>query len=419
MKALVIGGGGREHALAWKLARSPRIHQVITCPGNGGTALLGPTWDLDPIRDSTEIESRIGREKIDRVVIGPEAPLVDGLADRLRGAGVVTFGPGASASRLEGSKAFTKEFLSRHQIPTAKYRVLTSPSDVAPALESFSDEVVVKADGLASGKGVVVCSDRAEAERVAIPMLDGTSFGDAGRVVVLEERLIGVEVSILAFVAGTEFRRLEAARDYKPLLDGNHGPNTGGMGSYSPAGTVNTFLAERIDEEIIRPSLEGLAAEGIPYQGVLYVGLMLTEEGPQVLEFNCRFGDPETQPLMLRLETDLVDVIDAIAEQRLGEIELSWDPRTALCVVLSAEGYPARPKTGAQITGPIHSDPEDELQVFHAATRSQDGKLVSAGGRVLGVTALGSDRVEARTRAYEHAHRIHYDGRFFRGDIGG
>jgi len=418
MKVLVIGSGAREHALAWRLSRSGRVDTVVTAPGNGGTAALGPTWELDPVRDAGLLEDRIRREGIDRVVIGPEAPLVAGTADRLRAAGIRTFGPGAAAARLEGSKSFAKEFLSRHGIPTAPFRIVSSPAELAAALERFPSGVVVKADGLAAGKGVVIAEDRDEAERAALPMLSGESFADAGRVVVLEERLRGVEVSMLALVAGSSFRWLEPARDYKALLDGDRGPNTGGMGAYSPAGTVDAALAARIDREILHPTLAGLAEEAIPYRGVLYIGLMLTPEGPQVLEFNCRFGDPETQPTMLRLRSDLLDVIDAIDEDRLEEVELRWDPRPALCVVLASQGYPQSPRTGVEIAGPVDSPPDDDVQVFHGATRRDGNRLLTTGGRVLSVAALGRDLAEARRLAYERADRIEFEGVARRSDIG-
>ncbi len=422
MKTLVIGSGGREHALAWRLARSPRVTEVVLCPGNGGTHGIGPRWLIDPLADIDLFCDRVLAEGIGRVVIGPEAPLVAGLADRLRERGVPTFGVGASAARLEGSKAFTKEFLARHRIPTAEFRVVSDAAELSSALETFSGGVVVKADGLAAGKGVIVCEDLGEAEAAAQAMLDGTSFGEAGRVVVLEERLRGIEVSMLAFVSGTQFRWLEPAQDYKPLEEGNRGPNTGGMGAFSPAGTV-AALRSTIDEQIMRPTLEGLAAEEIPFQGLLYVGLMLTEKGPQVLEFNCRFGDPETQPLMLRLQTDLMDVFDAIDAGRLDQIDLTWDPRTALCLVVASGGYPSSYPTGLPIRGPVTSALEDDVQVFHAGTRIEESAsgaetLVTAGGRVFGVTALGSDLADARRRAYARAKEIQFEGGFFRPDIG-
>ena len=418
LKVLIIGSGGREHALAWKLAKSPRVDTVITAPGNGGTSALGPNWNLDPVQDVDALCRRIRDEGIDRVVIGPEAPLVDGLADRLRESGVATFGPGAQASQLEGSKAFSKRFLERHRIPTASFQVVQDREEVPAALESFPRGVVVKADGLAAGKGVIVTDDRSEAESVAITMLQGESFGDAGRTVILEERLHGTEVSMLAFVSGTQFAWLEPAQDYKPRFEGNQGPNTGGMGSFSPSGTVDSSLRAVIDQTILKPTLERLCAEGTDYRGLLYVGLMLTEDGPKVLEFNCRFGDPETQPLLMRLQTDLIDIFDAIDQERLDEIELSWDSRTALCLVLATDGYPGDYAKGAPITGTTRSELEDSVQVFHAGTTEQDAQLATSGGRVFGVTALGQTREEARELAYDRAEQIKFDGKVYRGDIG-
>ena len=416
MKTLVIGSGGREHALAWRLARSPRVTSVALCPGNGGTASLGPSWTIDPIADPEALCERVRSEGIDRVVIGPEAPLVAGLADRLRAQGVPTFGVGASAARLEGSKAFTKEFLARHDIPTAPFRVVRDADELSGALESFPNGVVVKADGLAAGKGVIVTDDRSEAEAAARAMLDGSSFGDAGRVVVLEEKLRGVEVSMLAFVAGRQHRWLEPAQDYKPRFEGNEGPNTGGMGAFSPADTV-ADLREEIDRTILHPTLAGLADEGIPYHGLLYIGLMLTDDGPQVLEFNCRFGDPETQPLLARLETDLIDIFEAIDEERLDSLELSWDPRAALCLVLASEGYPGSYPKGKVITGETTSPLDDDVQVFHAGTGLRGEELLTTGGRVFGVTALGKDLAEARARAYARADKISFEGCVRREDI--
>lgn len=418
MKVLVLGSGGREHALAWRLARSPRVSQVISAPGNGGLQQLGDVWtDVPTSGDLQPLIERATREKIDFVVVGPEAPLVDGAADRLRAAGIPTFGPGASASRLEGSKVFTKEFLSRHSIPTAGFRVVHTPEELASALESFPSGVVVKADGLAAGKGVTVTRDLDEADRVARAMLSGSSFGDAGRTVLLEELLEGVEVSLLTLVSGKSFQLLESAQDYKPLEEGNRGPNTGGMGCYSPTSLLPAEIRERVIAEIVKPTLDGLAAEGIEYRGLLYLGLMLTQTGAQVLEYNVRFGDPETQPLMMRLQSDPVDLFEAVEAGTLDRCNLQWDPRAAVCVVLASGGYPGSYPTGIEVTGAVHSELDSDVQVFHAGTRRDGDRVLTAGGRVFGVTALGEGLEDARQRAYAAAGEIHYDGKICRGDI--
>lgn len=376
------------------------------------------SWDM-PIGEAgfDALIARIRTEGIDLVVIGPEAPLVEGLGDRLRNEGVLTFGPGAQAAQLEGSKVFAKEFLQRHNIPTARSVVVNSDADLAAGLESFPDGVVVKADGLAAGKGVTVTRDRAEAEQVARDMLSGKSFGAAGEQVLLEELLEGIEMTMLVFVSGNDYLLLESAQDYKPLREGNEGPNTGGMGSYSPTGLMNENLRTRIVEQILEPTLRGLRDEGIEYRGLLYLGLMLTQDGPHVLEYNVRFGDPETQAILMRLETDLVDVFEAIERGQLSQLELQWDPRSAVCVVLASGGYPGKYPTGLTIAGDAWSDSGDDVQVFHAGTSLHGDELRTAGGRVLAVTALGEDVEQARGRAYERVGRIQFDGCYSRRDI--
>ncbi len=419
MNVVVIGSGGREHALAWRLSRSPRVDKVFSCPGNGGLASLGERWqDVSP-SDFEALLARIKESNVEFAIVGPEDPLVNGLGDKLRAAGIATFGPGAAASQLEGSKLFAKEFMSRHGIPTASHAVVEDINEIENTLEKFSGPTVIKADGLAAGKGVIVTNDHDEAAQAISSMITDRRFGDAGLKVVVEERLTGVEVTQLVFVSGKQYALLDTAQDYKPLLDGNRGPNTGGMGSYSPTQLLDTTLQAQIVGEILEPTLAGLKAEGIEYRGVLYIGLMLTPTGPQVLEYNVRFGDPETQPLLMRLKTDLLDVFEAMEEQRLDEIELEWDERSALCLVLASDGYPESYATKLAMKGNLTSDPASDVQVFHAGTESSEpGKFETAGGRVLGVTALGDTLEEARAKAFARADEIDYAGKTHRTDIG-
>lgn len=420
MKIVVIGSGGREHAICLLLARSPRVHQVICCPGNPGTELLGPRWqDIDPISEPAGFIQRCIEEQIDHVVVGPEAPLVAGVADRIREAGLPCFGPGAAAAQLEGSKAYSKEFMNRHRIPTSAHRTVDAVEDLDAALEALPEQVVVKASGLAAGKGVIVCNDRSEAHRAASEMLSGASFGDSGKTVVIEERMFGPEVSVLIVVKETDYLVLPTAQDHKPLLDGNLGPNTGGMGAFCPGTIVGPVELTEIQEQIIEPTLEGLAADGIEYSGILYVGLMMTESGPRVLEYNCRLGDPETQPVLMRLKSDFADILEATAEDGPSAVSVEWDTRPALCLVLASDGYPAAPRKGQVIEGDLYSSVDDDIQVFHAGTANgDDGSCIVSGGRVLGVTALADSLEEARSLAYERASRIQFDGKVCRGDIG-
>lgn len=417
MKVLVVGSGGREHALGWRLARSSRVTRVVSCPGNGGLAQLGDTWSVPVEGDFAALVEKIRAERIDFVVVGPEAPLVAGLADVLRRTGIPTFGPSALASQLEGSKVFTKRFLDRHAIPTAEFRVVDRVEDLASALDAFAEAPVVKADGLAAGKGVVVASDRTEAEAAARAMLSGERFGAAGHRIVLERRLLGVEVTMLVLVSDTEYAVLEPAQDYKRLGDGNTGPNTGGMGAYSPTGLLTHSVGELVRTQILEPSINALAADGVSFRGILYLGLMLTEEGPQLLEYNVRFGDPETQPLLMRLRTDLVDVFEAIELGRLNQLTLDWDPRSAVCVVMASAGYPTSPARAVPIEGPAISALEDEVQVFHAGTRWRGDRFEATGGRVLGVTAIAPTVSEARDLAYARVDRIRFPGCQYRTDI--
>ena len=413
MKILVVGSGGREHALAWRLAQGG--HALVCAPGNPGMAALATCVPVGV--DQLDALVALARgEAVDLVVVGPEGPLVAGLADRLRAAGVPTFGPGADGARLEGSKAFSKAFFARHAIPTAAFRTVATVAEADAAIAELAPlgGVVVKADGLAAGKGVVVAADAAEARAAAREMLEGR-FGAAGATLVIEQRIVGREVSVLALTDGTRLEVLPAAEDHKTIFDGDVGPNTGGMGTVSPAWASDDAI-ERIRREILEPTVRGLVADGIDYRGVLYAGVMLDAAGvPWLLEYNCRFGDPETQVIMARTRGDLGAVLLGCALGALPGGELAWDARVAVCVVVAAHGYPGTPRTGDPITIPADLD---EATVFHAGTARRGDALVSAGGRVLGVTALGIGVRQARARAYAAIGRIELAGKQFRTDIG-
>ena len=419
MKILVIGSGGREHALAWKLAQSPRVSQVFVAPGNAGTAHEAKCTNV--AMSATDIAALFTFAKdhaIDLTVVGPEAPLAAGVVDSFRDGGLRIFGPTRDAAQLESSKAFAKDFLARHRIPTAEYRVFT---ELQPALDYLSDHgapIVIKADGLAAGKGVVVAMTHAEAEAAVRDMLGG-QFGQAGARVVIEEFLDGEEASIICMVDGKNILSMATSQDHKRRDDGDLGPNTGGMGAYSPAPVVTPELEARILHEVLEPTVQGMALDGLPYTGFLYAGIMIDAQGnPKVLEFNCRFGDPETQPIMLRLQSDLVDLLEAGIDGRLDQVGAAWDARVALGVVMAAANYPATPRLGDVIHGldtplPSHS------KVLHAGTaQNVDGAVVSSGGRVLCVTALGATTHEAQQHAYAAAAHIHFEGGFYRRDIG-
>ena len=416
MKLLVIGSGGREHALAWKLAQSPKVSQVYVAPGNGGTALEDGLVNV-PVSAIPALVEFARREEIALTVVGPEAPLAVGVVDAFRAAGLKIFGPSAAAAQLESSKDFAKQFMARHGIPTAAFGTFSDAAAAHAYIDRHGAPIVVKADGLAAGKGVVVAATVAEAHAAVDAMLSGNAMGDAGHRVVIEECLTGEEASFIVMVDGEHVLALASSQDHKRLKDGDTGPNTGGMGAYSPAPVVTPELHARIMREVITPTVEGMAREGIRYTGFLYAGIMVSPDGaPRVLEFNCRLGDPETQPIMMRLKSDLVTLIDAAVAGRLDQVEAEWDRRTALAVVLAAEGYPEAPKQGAVI-GPLPAA-ADDLHVFHAGTALQDGRLVVSGGRVLAVTALGDSVRMAQKRAYDAIAGIHFDGMQFRRDIG-
>jgi phosphoribosylamine--glycine ligase len=413
MKVLLIGSGGREHALAWKLAQSPRLSKLYAAPGNPGIAEHAELIDIEP----HNIVGFAREENIGLVVIGPEQPLVEGLADRLRAAGILVFGPSAAAAQLEGSKGFTKDLCRRANIPTAGYERFSDASAAKAALARFGLPVVIKADGLAAGKGVVIPATAAEAE-AAIDDMFGGGFGSAGAEVVIEQFLTGEEVSFFALTDGKAIVPFGSAQDHKRVGDGDTGPNTGGMGAYSPASILTPELERRVMEEIVRPTVETMAAEGTPYSGVLYAGLMLTADGPQLIEYNCRFGDPEAQVLMSRFDGDLVTLLADVAEGRLGEIGIpAMAGRVALTVVMAANGYPGTPAKGGAIDG-IEAAEALGARVFQAGTASTDGKLVAAGGRVLAVTATGTSVAEAQRNAYAAVDRIDFPTGFCRRDIG-
>lgn len=418
MRILVIGSGGREHALAWRLGKAG--HQIIAAPGNPGLEEIAACESVALTEHARLVELAVA-QAVDLVVVGPEAPLVAGLADALRAAGVMTFGPGASGARLEGSKVFSKQFFARHRIPTAPFAVATSVAEADAAIDRLAAAsaagLVVKADGLAAGKGVVVTSDADEARTAARTMLEGRRFGDAGATVVIEQRIIGREVSVLALTDGLRLEVLPAVEDHKTIFDADRGPNTGGMGTVSPA-WITDSIAMRIRSEILEPTLRGLRADAIDYRGVLYAGVMVEPSGaPYLLEYNCRFGDPETQPIMARMRGDLGAVLLGAARGEMPVGALAWDARVGVCVVVAAAGYPDAVRTGDPIGGLPASD--GDVCVFHAGTaRRGDGQLVSAGGRVLGVTALGLTTDQARAKAYAVVDRIELAGKQVRRDIG-
>ena len=418
MRVLVIGGGGREHALAWKLAQSPRVSEVLVAPGNAGTALEPRCRNVQvPAADVAGLVALARAEAVGLTVVGPEGPLVAGVVDAFAAAGLACFGPGKLAARLEGSKQFCKEFLVRHRIPTARYAAFTRETFDPAAVRAQRPPIVVKADGLAAGKGVIIAASAAEACLAAERMFAG-AFGEAGRVVVVEEFLAGEEASFIVMADGSHVLPLATSQDHKRLRDGDQGPNTGGMGAYSPAPVVTPELHARIMREVISPTLAGLAAEGMPYTGFLYAGLMIAPDGtPNVLEFNCRFGDPETQPVLFRLTSDLVPLIEAALAGRLDTVRAEWDPRTALGVVLAAAGYPDEPRTGDAIDG-LDEAAKLPGKVFHAATRRDAGRILTSGGRVLCAVGLGDDVAAAQRAAYALVGRIRWDGMQCRRDIG-
>ncbi|GBC84484.1 Phosphoribosylamine--glycine ligase [bacterium HR11] len=424
MRVMVVGGGGREHAIAWKLSMSPGVQKIYVAPGNGGTELIGQNIDLD-VTEVVPLADLARRLDVRLVVVGPELPLALGIVDEMRSLGVPVFGPTRMAAQVETSKAFAKDLMRRHGIPTAPFEVVTHMGEVPAVLGRVGLPCVIKADGLAGGKGTFIVHEEAEALRVAEDLLEKRVLGDAGRALVIEQFLTGVEVSFQVLTDGFHVLPLATSQDYKRAFDDDQGPNTGGMGAYSPSVYMTPDLHQRIMNEVVKPTLRALDQEGRTFMGVLYAGLMLTREGPRVLEFNCRFGDPETQAVLPRMEADLLEVLDAAVRGELDRVQVRWTREACVCVVLASQGYPGRYEKGKVITGLADAQALPGVFVFHAGTRrvvtEEDGRPVEQwlthGGRVLNVCALGETLRQARERAYEAVRRIAFDGMFYRSDI--
>ena len=414
---MVVGGGGREHALVWKVLRSPQVDEVIAAPGNAGIGEVARCAEVK----AEDIEGllRLAQdEKVDLTIVGPEAPLALGIVDRFQGAGLRIFGPTEEAAKIESSKVFAKELMAKYGIPTAEFQVFDNPQKAREYIRKMGAPIVVKADGLAAGKGSIVCGTLEEAYRAVERIMEEREFGDAGDLVVVEECLVGEEASILAITDGEAIKPLLPSQDHKPVYDGDKGPNTGGMGAYAPAPVVTGEVAEVVMKRVLRPAIEGMAKEGILYRGVLYAGLMITEEGPRVLEFNCRFGDPESQAVLPLLEGDLVEILEAAVEGRLREVEVRNSDGAAVCVVLASGGYPGKYEKGKVIEGLEEVETMSDVVVFHAGTARRDGEIVTDGGRVLGVTAVAPDIPKAIERAYEAVGKVRFEGMHYRRDIG-
>lgn len=416
MDVLLIGSGGREHTLAWKLKQSERLGRLYIAPGNAGTAQCGENIAIKD-NDVGALVDFARAKRVGLVIVGPEDPLADGVVDAMEAAGIKAFGPSGAAAQLEADKAFAKQMMRSCAVSTAEARVFDRFSEAKTYIASRDEPVVVKAAGLAKGKGVIVCDDPADGINAAEKIMVDKVFGAAGDRVVVEDKLLGEEASILAFVDGRNIYVMESSQDHKPIGDGDTGPNTGGMGAYSPAPVVPEEMMKRISREILVPMVDAMNRNGTPYKGVLYAGLMMTSGGPRVLEFNVRFGDPETQPILMRLRSDLLDVCLAVCEGRLDEVQLNWDPRPAVCVVMASGGYPGDYEKGKVIMGLDQAEALDDVAVFHAGTQRRNGDVVTNGGRVLGVTALGADVSTAKARAYEAVDCIRFEGAYCRRDI--
>jgi phosphoribosylamine--glycine ligase len=416
MRVLLVGSGGREHAIAWKLAKSKKLKQLYIAPGNPGTAQHGQNVAIADT-DIPALVEFAKTNKIELVVIGPEDPLSMGLTDALEKIGVMVFGPSAAAAQIEADKAFAKEIMRANSIPTAETQIFDNFVDAKSYIASRDEAVVVKAAGLAKGKGVFVCDDPSDAILAAERIMIDKIFGAAGKTVIVEDKLLGQEASILAFVDGRSIYVMESAQDHKPIGDGDTGENTGGMGAYSPAAIVTDKVMNQIIREVFVPTIDGMNRNDTPYKGVLYAGMMLTQGGPRVLEFNARFGDPETQPILMRMKSDLLSVLAAVCRGKLDEVNIEWDPRPAVCVVMASGGYPGKYEKGKVITGLDEAAKMKDVMVFHAGTAEKDGRIVTAGGRVLGVTALGDTIADAKAKAYEAVAKIAFDGAYYRKDI--
>ncbi len=414
MKVLVIGGGGREHALVWKIARSPRVKKIYCAPGNAGIARHAECLDIGAT-DITALLAFAYEQKIDLTVVGPEAPLVEGIADVFENHGLKIFGPGKAAAQLEGSKAFAKEIMAKYNVPTARYAEFTAADAAREYIRRHAAPCVVKADGLAAGKGVIVAMDEQEALNAVDTIMEEKTFGVAGNKVIVEEFLEGEEVSVLAFTDGKTVVPMVSSQDHKRIFDNDRGPNTGGMGAYSPAPVYTPDVQSVVEKQVLDAVIQGMANEGKPYKGVIYAGMMVTKDGPKVLEFNCRFGDPETQPVLMRLESDLVEVMLAVVEERLSDRGIRWSDKASVCVVMASGGYPGSYEKGKVIHG---LDRVTRATVFHAGTRLAEGNIVTNGGRVLGVTALGKSIKEAIETAYQEVGKISFAGMQYRKDIG-
>ncbi len=416
MKVLVIGGGGREHALVWKLSRSKRVDEIFCCPGNAGISEIARCVDLDQ-NDHQALLDFVRYEWIDLTIVGPEAPLSAGVVDVFQKDGRKILGPTRHAAQLESSKVFAKEFMKRHAIPTAEYRTFTSYIHAEEYIRMKGAPIVIKADGLAAGKGVIVAGTVDEAIDALRLIMKDRAFGEAGNRVVVEECLTGEEASYLVFTDGETILPMASSQDHKRVFDNDQGPNTGGMGAYSPAPVVTPEVERKIMDKVIKPTIRGMAEEGVRFKGILYAGLMIKDGEPSVLEFNCRFGDPEAQPILMRLKSDLLEIALAISEERLSSLTLQWRPEAAVCVVAASGGYPGSYEKGKVIKGLEDLKGNDDVVVFHAGTAFSDGNVVTAGGRVLGVTALGEDIRAARDNAYRAMEKIHFEGMHYRKDI--